>query len=177
MSKLQLKKILMTMDADDLRALVLQTYDARKEAKEFLDFFANPDIDKKLEKTTEALNKELTRKSRHRFACRVSRLKAELKRFATYGPEDEMLLSLWVKVFRALAVCAGRYYCSPTFHTSSASLLKDLLKLLDEKNQFSTYFPDIQQIIDNLDANDYDSREFRYAATSVIHEHAARIPH
>lgn len=39
----------MSMPKDEIIGMVLDMYDARKEAKEYLEFYANPDEDGKLE--------------------------------------------------------------------------------------------------------------------------------
>ena len=49
MSKATVKKILMSMPKEEIIGMVLEMYDARKEAKEYLEFYANPDEDGKLE--------------------------------------------------------------------------------------------------------------------------------
>ena len=43
MSKIQLKKELQTMEAPQLREMILEAYSARKEIKEYFEFFLNPD--------------------------------------------------------------------------------------------------------------------------------------
>ena len=48
MSKATVKKILMSMPKEKIIGMVLEMYDARKEAKEYLEFYANPDEDGKL---------------------------------------------------------------------------------------------------------------------------------
>ena len=50
MSKTALKKALAGMDAAQLTELITDLYEARSEAKEYLDFYINPDIDKKMAK-------------------------------------------------------------------------------------------------------------------------------
>lgn len=49
MSRAQVKKILSTLSKDQLEELVLDLYDARKGAKEYLEFFADPNSDALLE--------------------------------------------------------------------------------------------------------------------------------
>ncbi len=49
MSKAQLKKKLIALTKEQVIDVVLELYDARKEAKEFLEFYLNPDDDAKLE--------------------------------------------------------------------------------------------------------------------------------
>ena len=50
MSKAKLKKTLAEMPAEQIADLVLELYDARKEAKEYLEFWLDPDTPKALEK-------------------------------------------------------------------------------------------------------------------------------
>ena len=42
MSKAQLKKQLKTLEKDEIIEMVMELYDARKEAKEYLEFYLNP---------------------------------------------------------------------------------------------------------------------------------------
>ena len=42
MSKSQVKKLLSGMSKEDVINVVLELYDARKEAREYLDYFVNP---------------------------------------------------------------------------------------------------------------------------------------
>ncbi|WP_291530228.1 DUF6155 family protein [Bacteroides sp. UBA939] len=49
MSKAQLKKQLSSLSKEQIIEVVLELYDARKEAKEYLEFFLNPNEDGKLE--------------------------------------------------------------------------------------------------------------------------------
>ena len=58
MSKATVKKILMSMQKEELIGMVLEMYDARKEAKEYLEFFANPDEDGKLEEYKKIITEE-----------------------------------------------------------------------------------------------------------------------
>ena len=45
MSKTALKKVLAGMTAQQLTELITDLYEARSEAKEYLDFYINPDIE------------------------------------------------------------------------------------------------------------------------------------
>lgn len=57
MSKTQLKKYLKTLDHDQLVQVLLDLYDARKDAKEYLEFYMNPDIEATLEKEKKKLQR------------------------------------------------------------------------------------------------------------------------
>lgn len=50
MSKAALKKALKEIDRDGLAEIICEMYDARPEAKEYLEFWINPDADKELDK-------------------------------------------------------------------------------------------------------------------------------
>ncbi|MDE6445165.1 MAG: hypothetical protein K2K64_12230 [Muribaculaceae bacterium] len=50
MSKTKLKKYLQTLTEEQVIQVVMDLYDARKEAREYLEFFMNPDIKAALEK-------------------------------------------------------------------------------------------------------------------------------
>lgn len=49
MSKTTVKKTLIAMSKEEIIDMELAMYDARKEAKEYLEFYTNPDEDGKLE--------------------------------------------------------------------------------------------------------------------------------
>ena len=58
MSKATIKKILQSMPKEEIIDMVLEMYDARKEAKEYLEFYANPDEDGKLEEYKKIITEE-----------------------------------------------------------------------------------------------------------------------
>lgn len=49
MSKATIKELLQSMPKDEIISMVLEIYDARKEVKEYLEFYTNPDEDGKRE--------------------------------------------------------------------------------------------------------------------------------
>ena len=58
MSKTTVKKTLMAMSKEEIIDMVLAMYDARKEAKEYLEFYTNPDDDGKLEEYKKIITEE-----------------------------------------------------------------------------------------------------------------------
>ena len=76
MSKATIKKMLKAMPKEEIIGMVLEMYDARKEAKEYLEFFANPDEDGKLEEYKKIIIEEfypakITKEPQTRFSvCR-----------------------------------------------------------------------------------------------------------
>ena len=50
MSKTSLKKLLSELDRDQLAEMIVELYEARKEAREYLEYFVSPDENAMLEK-------------------------------------------------------------------------------------------------------------------------------
>lgn len=78
MSKTQLKKFLNTLNHDQITEMVLELYAARKEAKDYLDYFMNPDEEKMQEKYRAIITKEFLPipaglRGAHRDAAKPSR--------------------------------------------------------------------------------------------------------
>lgn len=63
MSKAQLKKYIQELDRAHLEEFVLDIYSDVKPAKEYLDFFLNPDVNKVVEKTQRAIYSKVYRPS------------------------------------------------------------------------------------------------------------------
>ena len=59
MSKAQLKRHLTKLTKEQVIDVILELYDARKEAKEYLEFYINPNDDAKLEELRPRIEKML----------------------------------------------------------------------------------------------------------------------
>ncbi|MDE5686815.1 MAG: hypothetical protein K2I26_09685, partial [Paramuribaculum sp.] len=79
MSKTQLKRMMAEMTAEQISEMVLELYAARPEAKEYLDFFVSPDIDRRLDKARSAIRKEVGRHSRGRNKSRSTKVRRYIK--------------------------------------------------------------------------------------------------
>ena len=58
MSKAKLKKYLQTLSKEQVIEVMIELYDARKEAKEYLEFYLAPDSNAELEKCKKAIRQE-----------------------------------------------------------------------------------------------------------------------
>ena len=58
MSKLQLKKLLNSMDKSDIISLMLEMYDTKKEIKEYLDYYTSPNEKEQFLKYKKIIQKE-----------------------------------------------------------------------------------------------------------------------
>ena len=57
-TKAKLKKHLQSLPKEQVIEVVLELYDARKEAKDYLEFYLDPDSDAELEKCKKAIEQE-----------------------------------------------------------------------------------------------------------------------
>ncbi|MBD5291471.1 MAG: hypothetical protein HDS24_05300 [Bacteroides sp.] len=98
MSKAKLKKTLSTMPAESLVTLICEMYDSRREARDYLEYWLEPNPDKALEEYKETVHKLFflpsggTRKSPS-----ATELKRLQKNFSTlcYDSEKELDLAIW----------------------------------------------------------------------------------
>lgn len=108
MSKTSLRKELQEMTTDQLRAIILDAYDARTEFKDYFEFFLNPDVDRLLEKHRTKIVKEVYRTKWGKSKARVSVLKKAVKEFIGYRPGPEAVLDMLFLTLHLLGT-AERY--------------------------------------------------------------------
>lgn len=120
------------MDKEQLVQLILDTYSARKETKEYLDFFLNPDVEKLLAKYELAVFKEMNRTRRGGYCkARISVLRKYIKEFSSYKPgfQNEIDFLLYIV---CNAIMVERYVHFPdTLINGVASIVRELMDISD----------------------------------------------
>ncbi|MCH5245089.1 MAG: hypothetical protein J1E84_01395 [Muribaculaceae bacterium] len=149
MSKSTLRKELAGFDAEQLREIILDLYSAKKEAKEYLDFFINPDLDKLNNKTLEALGKEIGRVKRRYVSPRWTRVNALIKNYASLNPGAEHVINIYWSAVKIAAVEMTHYYVSPTFEPGFFKLFDKMLEYGDKNQVLDIVLPDVLKYIDN----------------------------
>lgn len=132
MSKTQFKKELATMDREQLVGLLLEAYDARRETKEYFDFFLNPDVEKLTEKYRKAIAKEFSREKRRYCRARISNVKSAIKDFASFQPGDEQVLDMYLWTVRLAMATEKRVDFPESLIKSVASLLQTAIAFADK---------------------------------------------
>ncbi|MDE7153348.1 MAG: hypothetical protein K2O00_02735 [Muribaculaceae bacterium] len=98
MSKAGLKKELKQLDKDELIEVILDIYSLRKDAKEYFEYYINPDVDKLFRKYEDKIFKELKRVKkrfwRKETAARPSVIKRAIKEFESFGSGKEWTVKL-----------------------------------------------------------------------------------
>lgn len=99
MSKAQLKKALASMDASSIAEMVCELYDARPEAKEYLEFWLKPDMKAELEKYKIKIHRLFfTTSGKPRKRPTITSIKKELKFFSTLCFDPELMADLYLYV-------------------------------------------------------------------------------
>ncbi len=97
MSKAQLKKALAGMDAGSIAEMVCELYDARPEAKEYLEFWLKPDMKGELDKYKVKIHRLFfTTSGKPRKRPTITSIKKELKYFSTLCFEPEIMSELYI---------------------------------------------------------------------------------
>ena len=169
MSKLQLKKELQAFDAEQLRDMVLDLYTARKDFKEYFDFYLNPDVEKLSAKYRELISKELNRTKRGGYSkARISFIKNQIKEFSSFKPGYEAELDLLCYTF-AYGVSNERFhYYSETLAKGIASLIKLILEVAERNLVVDTAIKRITRI---LDTETIGTKYFRNALRGKLTEY------
>ncbi|MGL5937666.1 MAG: DUF6155 family protein [Phocaeicola sp.] len=93
MSKVQLRKHLSTLSKEQIIEVVLELYDARKEAKEYLEFYLNPNEDIKLDEYKSIIRNEFFPK-RGEAKCRFSICRKAISDFKKLKPHPACIADL-----------------------------------------------------------------------------------
>ena len=97
MSKAQLKKALASMDAGEIAEMVCELYDARPEAKEYLEYWLNPNEEAELEKYKVKIHRLFfTPSGKQRKRPTITSIKKELKYFSSICYDPEVVAELYL---------------------------------------------------------------------------------
>lgn len=148
MSKIQLKKELATLDREQLTQLILDLYSARKEAKAYFDFFLEPDVSKLMEKYRGSIEKEFSRGKYGRSTARLSRVRASIKEFESFGVEPESVVELMLYALGLGIVVERSRHVNTTFMNGVAKLAIDILKYADKNSIFDSTHRQLSKVLD-----------------------------
>ena len=97
MSKASVKKALKELDQEGLVNLLMDLYACRKDAKDFLEFWADPDEDKELERVKERIHKLFfLPHDKPRRKPDMTEIKTLVKNFRILGPDPEKIADLLI---------------------------------------------------------------------------------
>lgn len=148
MSKSQVKKLLAGMSKEEVINVVMELYDARKEAREYLDYYANPDETGELEKFKKIVLKEFDDNYSRNSQCRFSVCRKALADFKKLAPSEDSLAE--AMVFYVERVYEFSFYSGDLweqYYDSGISNFCSTLKFLIKNNLLDSMMPRIIQIM------------------------------
>lgn len=148
MSKSQVKKQLARMSKEEVINVVMELYDARKEARDYLDYFANPNESGELEKFKKIVLKEFDDDISRDPQCRFSVCRKSLSDFKKLSPSADTLAE--AMVFYVERVYEFSFYAGDLweqYYDSAISNFQSMLRFLIKNNLLESMMPRIVQIL------------------------------
>ncbi len=116
MSKAQLKKYIQELDREHLEEFVLDIYSDVKPAKEYLDFFLNPDVNKLVEKTQRAIYSKVFRPNGDPvLKLKFTKINDIMKDFTAKVRDPHIVADMMVYLLTLLCNYGSKYYHSESF--------------------------------------------------------------
>lgn len=150
MSKSTLKKELKTLDEDQLRELILDVYEALKPARDYFEFFINPDVEKLTEKYQKIIDKEVNRVKRRTSKARVSVIKNAIKEFKAYGVDVRQVNDLSLRTVKNMLEVFYHNYHTKTQVNCVGDLVSMIMEDADKQGFFSEQLTHVLEVTDNL---------------------------
>ncbi|MCM1163326.1 MAG: DUF6155 family protein [Muribaculaceae bacterium] len=166
MSKASLRKTLNGFTAPQLLDIILDLYSKSREAKEILDFFASPDLDKKSDEYLNLIIKEIYRTRHYVPAMRVREIRSIIKRFSKLEPGDEAVARLMVNTILEICKYAKNNYLEENKVEQVVKLFSDTLKELCSTRLFEEYAPRLRKTLSEIRPND----KYCYIRTELMRE-------
>lgn len=151
----------MTMDNEQLISLFLDLYQADKGAKDYLDFFVNPDIDKRMDKAKAAVLRAVMRIKRGMVKPRMTAVKDAIKSISSLSPGEEYVARIMLYTFEQFCLAAMSGRMQDQTLRSIVRHLNETVIYADKNGLASTIFPKIQNIIAGLKTDYMYRRQFK----------------
>lgn len=129
---------------EQLVELVLDLYEARKEVKEYFNFFLNPDSSKLFEKYRKAIDKEFNRSKWGYSKARISAIRKLLKEFESFSPDGKYRHAMYVQTIY-FALYADNYLHLPD------ALVNGTLKIAAEYLKYAAAESQLEDALNNIE--------------------------
>lgn len=175
MSKTTVKKSLEGFDAPQLRQLILDLYAKSKEAKEILDFYAVPDIAKKLEEYKKPIVKEVWRYTRRAYRPRMARIRAAIKKFTLLDPGDEAVGQLMAFTILEFCKMASEETLKDTTNEAVNKFFGETLTYLDSRLMLEEFQPQFAKAIREMKDFRYYSNPIKNMLSQTLSQHIEKM--
>lgn len=146
MSKTSVKRLLSTLTREQLLEVVMELYAARKEAHDYLEYYADPDEEKMLEKGMALIDKEFLTGRRGRAKARATVCRKAVKEFDSLHPTARRRAELRLHLLeRLVAYARSEYWWLRNSHVALLTwLMDDTLRLLHDSELLDELRPRLE---------------------------------
>lgn len=145
------------MDCGQLVSVILDAYDARKEFKEYFEYFLNPQPEKLLKKHKAAILKELGRTSRGRSKARISRIRQHIADFRSFQPGYECVAGIYIYTIVSIAATDYRLFLPAPLVNGTAKIITEYVAFANESGNIT----DCREQLDRIIKSSATRRHFR----------------
>jgi hypothetical protein len=146
MSKVKLRKVLETFDQEQLVNIILQAYDARKEFKEYFEFFANPDVNSLKEKFVALVDKEFRRTKWGYSKARVTKLREFVREYSSVQPGYGDIIEFYFYILKNMVVMFTMYGHTETQRNATVKMLKESAEYAQQVEMFDYWMEEYKQL-------------------------------
>ena len=126
MSKPKLKQALAALDKEEIITMVTELYDARKEAKEYLEYWIDPDADKELERVEKLVDRMFfTPQGVSRKSLSLPAVNKLIKDFMSICFDPEKVADLLIYVTERMAAWLEVRYRRMSYRASLRKFLNE----------------------------------------------------
>lgn len=147
MSKSQLKIELSNLEKEQLIEVILEMYDKRKDAKEYFNFYLNPDSKKLREKYEKKIFSEIKRSKYGRSKARITAIRKSLTEFESFSPDAEEIFTLYLNTITNLLYNEKFLKYSDTLVTGTKDLALKYIDLGIKEDQLERRLKEIDVLI------------------------------
>lgn len=149
------------MSAEQISEMVLDLYAARSEAREYLDFFVSPDIEKKLDKSRLSIKKEMSRNSKGRNKSRSTRIRRFIKDISSLNPGAEPVTEIMTFAVETFCEVGSDQIIKTSVQNGYARLLHDTIIYINDAGLVGDYLPRIEKAVDSMSSSWWSGNEFK----------------
>lgn len=153
MSKAKLKKALGALTKEEIITMVTELYDARKEAKEYLEYWIDPDADKELERVEKIVDRLFfTPQGVARRSLSLPTLNRHVKDFMTICFEPEKVAQLLLFITERMADWLEVRYRRLSYRASLRKYLGEAVLYVETHELESRYGVRLEQLRERVEA-------------------------
>jgi len=146
MSKAALKKALDSMTKEQLSEIIIDIYSARKDAKEYFEFYLDPNVCRLFDKYNSTITKEFNRSKRGYSSARISKIKKSIKEFASFSPGENYILDLQISALKSAMEASSIFRFTEANTKSFSGILQTAIDYANKNALFLHLIDSLQEI-------------------------------